>query len=169
MAMDWTRKCPENRPSWSSSSREWGWDIPLTLSAPRTRPTTTPASTGTVCSPTHRPDRRWGTRSTWIRCPHHPTTPLQDTRSPCLRIRALLPPGMINLKWKSFELTERAKRWGNLELYTQAYNCSNWIGASSGHNTWPFPSARNSPHPLASRKHRLKSGSKIDAQRLRRW
>lgn len=60
----------------------------------------------------------------------------------------------INLKWKSFELTERAKRWGNLELYTQVYNCSNWTGASRGRNTWRFPSARNSPHPLGSRKHR---------------
>lgn len=96
MVMDWTRKCPENRPSWNSSSREWGWDIPLTPSAPRTRPITTPASTGTVCSPTHRPDRRWGTRFTWIRCPPHLTIPLQDTRSPCLRIRVPLPPGMVS-------------------------------------------------------------------------
>ena len=52
----------------------------------------------------------------------------------------------INLKWRSFELTERAKRWGNPELYIPVYNCSNWIGVFSARSIWLSPNARSLQH-----------------------
>lgn len=55
---------------------------------------------------------------------------------------------------------ENRKRFASREPFTQVISSPRCSAASRRHNTWRSRSAQNSPHNLASHRHRSKSGSR---------